>query len=67
MSYERPKLDSLARKIIKMYANYGMDTTGMAEDELERLKEIYSDGKSNIDADLKQSEKYAGKFVDDIL
>lgn len=62
---EKP-LDSLTKKIIRLYKNYGLNIANMSEDELLRIKKKYlKSGK--IDDDLKLSEKYIDKFSEDIL
>ena len=50
-----------------MYKNYGIDISNMAEEEFERMKELYVHRGEDIDFHLKESEKYSGKFVEDIL
>lgn len=61
------KLDVLTKKIIKMYKNYGLDVSNMSDEEISRIREKYEKMGSNIDNDLKKSEKYSGNFSDHIL
>lgn len=65
MSESKP--DILIKKIIKMYKNYGLDVSNMSDEELSRIKKAYIDGDLSIDKDLRSSEKYSGKFIDNIL
>ncbi len=60
-----PEKDEFFKKLEKLYQNYGIDTSNMDEEEWERLKQQYR-GK-NLDADLKESEKYKDQFLDDIV
>lgn len=57
--------DEIIRKLEKMYQNYGIDTSNMDEEEWERLKKQYQ--KKDLDSDLKKSEEYKDKFLDDIV
>jgi len=59
--------DSITKKIQKMYSNYGMDTSGMSDDEFQRIREMYLSLKKDIDSDLKNSEKFKDVFSEDIL
>lgn len=61
------KKDILSRKIEKIYHNYGIDTSDMTEEEFDRIKVEYLFGKSNIDKDLKESEKFKNIFKEDIV
>lgn len=61
------KKDSLTRKIEKLYRNYGISTENIADDELERLKDMYKRKGQSIDKDLKESEKYKERFEDDTI
>ena len=65
MSDSKP--DTLTRKIMKLYKNYGLDVSNMSDEEIIRIKEEYKKQNSNIDKDLKESEKYSDRFVDNIL
>lgn len=64
MEEEKKDKDALSKKIEKLYRNYGIDISEIEEDELERLKEAYSNGKSSIDNDLKNSEQHRDKFIE---
>lgn len=59
--------DAFLKKLEKMYHNYGIDTSNMAEDEFDRLRELYSQKGKSIDDDLLASEKYIERFEGDIL
>jgi hypothetical protein len=67
MMMSESKLDVLTKKIIKMYKNYGLDVSNMSDEEISRIREKYEKMGSNIDNDLKKSEKYSGNFSDHIL
>jgi hypothetical protein len=56
-----------SKKLERLYENYGIDTSSMEDDEFERLGKAYISSGKNIDDDLKESEKYRGKFSDDIV
>lgn len=64
---QEKKMDSITKKIIKIYQNYGLDISDMSVEEFDRMKEMYQQKKSDIDADLKQSEKFINDFSEDIL
>lgn len=59
--------DPIVKKIIKIYENYGMDISNMSEEEFERLRSKYVGNKAQLNQDVKNSEKYRGKFTDDVL
>ena len=59
--------DSLTKKIEKMYHNYGIDTSNMSDEEFERMREQYLDKGKDIDADLRESERFKERFADDIV
>lgn len=59
--------DDLTRKIERLYQNYGIDTSNMEEDELDRLKSSYKKKAKSIDEDLKKSEIHKDKYTDDIV
>jgi len=59
--------DALRKKLEKIYKNYGLDTSNMTDDEFERMKEFYGQNGKDIDEDLKESEKYKDRFVDNIV
>lgn len=67
MMISENKLDALTKKIIKMYKNYGLDVSNMSDEEVSRIREKYDKMGTNIDEDLKKSEKYSGNFSDHIL
>ena len=67
MSKRQEPLDAIAKKILKLYANYGLDTSGMSEEELARLVEQYKVSTSDIAADLKESEKHSDAYSDNII
>jgi len=60
-------LDKTTKKLIKIYQNYGIDISGMSDDEFERMRKLYELKGSDIDKDLNESKKYTDKFSDDIL
>lgn len=62
-----PKYEATLKKIKRLYENYGIDTSDMAEDELDRLFEQYQSPEKNLDEDLKNSEKFSSMFEDDII
>lgn len=59
------KYDLEIRKIKKIYQNYGINTDDMSEEELDRLYHDYRKGKSNLESDIKDSEKYSSTFTED--
>ena len=59
--------DALTKKIEKMYQNYGIDTSSMSDEEFERMKEQYLIKGKDINSDLKESEKFKERFVNDIV
>jgi hypothetical protein len=59
--------DAFVKKIEKLYQNYGIDISEMDEDELERLRNSYEHPGKDIDQDLKKSEQFKDKFIDDIV
>lgn len=60
------KSDTLIKKILRMYKNYGLDISDMSEEEFIRVRREY-EKKCSIDKDLKESEKFADKFTEDII
>jgi hypothetical protein len=65
MSESKP--DALTKKIIKIYKNYGLDVSNMSDEEISRIRGKYESSESNIDDDLKKSERYSERFSDNIL
>ncbi len=61
------KIDSVTKKIIEIYKNYGLDTSNMSEEEFERIKELYLVMNADVDGDLIKSKKFTTIFSDDIL
>lgn len=57
----------LAKKIEKMYQNYGINTADMSDEEFERICDLYRKHRRDIDVDLKKSEKHKDRFEDDIV
>lgn len=62
-----PKYESAIRKIKKIYENYGINTTDMSEEELDRLYQQYMSSGKSLDDDLKESEKFSSLFEEDII
>lgn len=65
MSDSKP--DSLTRKILKIYKNYGLDVSNVSDEEISRIRKSYEKLAKDIDADLKESEIFSGKFADNII
>jgi hypothetical protein len=63
--YKKTKEDILIKKIKKLYANYGINTDDMDEEELFRICDQYISKNKNIDEDIQKSETYKDKFSDD--
>lgn len=59
--------DSVTKKIMKIYKNYGLDINPMSDEEFARMKELYRQKKENIDEDLKKSEKFYKEYSEDII
>lgn len=70
-SDDRPKGDAKyelgIKKIKKIYENYGINTSDMSDEELDRLYHQYSKKNKSIDDDLRQSEKCSSQFGDDVI
>ena len=64
---EEKDIDPVVKKIIKMYENYGIDVSNISEEEFDRIKNLYKSTKKDINSDLKNSEKFKGRFDDDII
>jgi hypothetical protein len=64
---KREEFGPIVKKIVKMYENYGIDISDMAEEEFERIKNLYTETGADLDADLKKSAKYKDIFADDIM
>lgn len=64
---KKQEIGPIIKKIMKMYENYGIDVSNMAEEEFERIKDLYKQSQKDLDADLKKSEKYKGLFDEDIM
>lgn len=62
-----PKYEADIKKIKKMYQNYGLNTSNMSEDELDRLYQSYKKPGKNLEKDLKESEKFLTVFEEDII
>lgn len=62
---KKTKEDILIKKIKKLYANYGINTDDMDEEELFRICDQYISKNKNIDEDIQKSETYKDKFSDD--
>jgi hypothetical protein len=61
------KQDTLTKKILKLYKNYGLDVSSISDEEIERIKPSYKKKGNNIDSDLKKSEDYIDEFAGNII
>lgn len=66
-SRKKPKYEVYVKKIRKLYENYGINTSDMSDDELDRLYHQYKEKKGELEKDLKESEKWAKVFKDQDL
>jgi hypothetical protein len=57
----------ICKKIEELYHNYGIDTSNMSDEEFESVERAYSHSGKDLDADLKESEKYRDRFADEII
>ena len=48
-----------------MYENYGIDPTGMDEEDLSRVYKYYFGKKEELESDYEQSKKHTGLFDED--
>ncbi len=67
LSNNETELDRMIAKLRQMYENWGIDTTDMEEDELQRVLRPYISGERSLEKDLKASAVHAKKFKDDII
>lgn len=57
--------DKIKQKIFDLYRNYGLDSSDMTEEELDRLINFYSQNKKILDAHYQKSQEFSGTFGDD--
>ena len=67
MKKDTKEKDPLIKKIERLYHNYGLDTTNMADEEFERILKLYKKKGKDIDGDLRASEQYKDRFANDIV
>ena len=59
------EVERIKKKVDEMYENYGIDPTGMDEEDLSRVYKYYFGKKEELEADYEQSKKHAGIFDED--
>lgn len=60
-----PRYESDIKKIKKIYENYGIDTSDMSEEELDRIYHEYKRNGRSIEGDVKESDKYSSILNED--
>lgn len=59
--------ESEVEKLKRIFQNYGLNILDMTEEEFERLYKSYKESGKDINKDLRDSEKFSGKYDDDII
>jgi hypothetical protein len=62
---KKSKFDIELKKIRKIYENYGIDTSDMSEEELDRIYHQYKKTNRSIENDVRESERYSAVFDED--
>ncbi len=60
-------LEKIRKKIREIYKNYGINTSEMSDEEIQRLCEYYLTNKDALKEDLKKSLIYKGKYPEEEL
>jgi len=59
------EVENVKKKVDKIYANYGIDSSGMEDGDLSVVYRYYLDKKGRLDKDYEESKRYAGRFDED--
>ncbi len=59
------EVERIKKKVDEMYENYGIDPTGMDEEDLSRVYKYYFGKKEELESDYEQSKKHTGLFDED--
>ena len=57
--------ERIKKKVDEMYENYGIDPTGMDEEDLSRVYKYYFERREELESDYEQSKKHTGLFDED--
>ena len=60
------KPDSITKKLIKIFKNYGLNINSMSDEEFMRMSDLYEKNNS-IDEDLRNSEEASDEYSEDII
>ena len=60
-------LEKIKKKVKEIYKNYGINTSEMTDEEVQRLCEYYLTNKQALKEDLEKSLIYKGKYSDEDL
>ena len=59
------EIEKIKKKVDEMYENYGIESTGMDEEDLSRVYKYYFNKREELESDYEQSKKHAGIFDED--
>ena len=59
------EIERIKKRVDEMYEHYGIDPTGMDEEDLSRVYKYYFNKKEELESDYEQSKKHAGLFDED--